>query len=248
MKKLKTVLILLLLFSVTAFMVFFPQIINIYNEKRILEKTDYWSYDNRAGVSLTSKQVAKLFSLPEISVMTYVGYNAINDAEYTADGISTDINFLFDTVFGKDEAVCNYVKSIMRNGNPSCTREYVLTVADDRPVVLNLMTVSYKDGFDCVDFTYEEKTKTLLSFNYCAYSPTLETKYDSNSYELPILIDKMDSVVNSYCKNELGLNDNEFYFENYISDTYLASETFVGFAIARSKTEIDAIDEKEIQY
>ena len=244
MKKFKSGIAVLLIITVTSVMVLLPKALNNYDENRMLNRTVYWRYDDSTGIQLTRHTVAELFSNADTTTMSYGNSIIINSREYIQKEINTDIDYMFDDVFSENNEVLNYVKDIIGDEIPTCAKQHLLTVINDRPVVLNLVNVSYKDAFGVLDFTYEEKTKTLISFCYCIFSIEAVT----NKFDSVLSAKAMQETINNYYKEKLELSDDSFFFRNYFIETDFAIENIIEFAITSKEYNFESEYTKEIQY
>lgn len=217
MNRIKKLTMFLLLAVITVCVVLVPQIINGQSEVRILNKTVYWKYNGRGSTKITSKQVAELYYNSGFIGSVY------NSEEYYSKRISDDSKALFDVVFESNPDICAQMKNIFGSGLPFYTVSNALTMINNNPIVLNFITVSQKTQYGIMEFIYEEKTQTLLDFNYTCSFYNDEPEFDA--LEL--------SVTNYY--NKLGLSSEQFFFQSYLDLPYC----YTGFGIIQDQKEID---------
>ena len=225
----KKLLCAVLLFTVTVVTVMLPEVLSRYRIDRRTQKIYSYTLNTSNYIKLTSDAVARLFC----NISSFNGFTTnpsssviLNNSEYTQDGISDNINSLFETVFSNNTELCNYFKSVIDNSIPNCTREYILTVYSDLPVALSIINVSYKSEFEYFDFSFEEKTGTLINLSYISFSEVMSNKYDTVLSE-----NDMQSALEKYCIQTLKLSKHNFTLEAFKEKTDLAYERGINFFI-----------------
>lgn len=205
MKKVRKKGVFLLLFIMTISVVFLPQLISRQNEKNLLQKK-YWNYDMRNSPQIIRNQVAKCYYNREISIGAY-SFKSLKEENYDASLMQEKSLELFESVFGGDEPIYEYIKTIIKNGLPQYFQSSTLIKIDDQPIVLNFIYVKVTDDNSVLEFTYEEKTKTVMFFSYHSSAYNIDYEYEEQFWE-----DSFEMAIRNYYENQLKLNSNEYYF------------------------------------
>lgn len=239
MNKFKSIAIILMLLILTASVVFLPYIISEKNGNQRLGEKSRWNYSAEKAVNITDKQVALLYHNGKINVDVYDRFDTVggkNDgAVNISDNIRKDVSILFDCVFAKNETICSCMKEMLRNSSIEHSQTEVLAMIDERPVVLNVVCVIAQTVHGTMEVNYEQKSHTLLNFNYYSVFPLDET----NS----IKSEKLVETVSHYYTNRLELKNNQFYacYETIEKDDF--KNYCVWFGISNFEKEI--MSEKE---
>lgn len=245
MKIFKKLLCVLLLFSVTALTVLFPELLSRYRTKVRSSKAEYFTINTNNSVKLTSHTVAKLLCKDSNYGGTSFNHTSgviLNNAEYTQYKMSESINLMFERVFSENTELCKHFKNIIDNSIPNTSRDYLLTVHYDRPVALSIINVSYKSGFEYLDFSFEEKTKTLISLSYVSLSEVMSNKYDT-----VLSVSDMQDSLEKYCRDVLKIDDNNYIFKNEKKNTAVAHENVIWFTLLSDEEKIIQEKEADIQ-
>ncbi len=205
MNKIKTALIFILLSVLTAGVVFLPQIINTHSEKRLYDKEIFWNYGRKGSAEITDRQVAALYRDAGFSI-SYPGADLYDKTDVTDTDLSESVSKLIDTVFANDSELRDYIKKLLSAGSPQFDRTRVLTMLDDRPVVLCFSTASFFSGDISLDFYFEEKTLTLLNFSY------FFNNIQGNEY-YQHYTERLRTSAETYYEDRLGLKSGEYYSE-----------------------------------
>ncbi|MBQ8210564.1 MAG: hypothetical protein IJZ35_08290 [Clostridia bacterium] len=209
MNKKKNLSVILLVFAVTAVVIFVPLGINAFNSDSLINKTDYWEYDTSNANTVTSQQVAELYYANQLIGGTYSNISSDGDnSEF--ENVKNDVNSLIKSVLQNGEF------RFTEGGIYGCTKQSILAVANSSPVALNLVNFSYRHNGGYLEIVYEEKTLTLISFS-C----------ESTDLSADDIANITNQLANYY-KN-LGLNESQ-YFCN--SDTNISC-----FILSSSETE-----------
>lgn len=234
MNKIKKAFMFFVLLTITAVVIFAPQFINSYNENSLLKKTLYWNYKGRENSKITDKQVADFYYNSGLDGVSL-------DADDYSDAKCTDsLIQLFDIVFDGSEEICEYMKDIVLYGNPSYSKNGILIMIDNHPVVLNYMFASINTDYNTFEFAYEEKTKTLISFSYFS-------KYFPIDENATFSIEDLHLAAENYYKNHLKLSDEQFIFQDEISKnpiTYYGT----GFTILPNQKISDDLSERDYTF
>ena len=209
MNKKKNLSVILLIFAVTAVVVFVPLGINAFNSDSLINKTDYWQYDTSNVSTITSQQVAGLYYTNQLIGGTYC--NISSDAENTEfENIKNNVSSLLKSVFPNEE-VC-----LADEGIYSCTKQSILTVVNSSPVAFNLVNFNYRHNSGYIEIVYEEKTLTLISVS----CESTDLSADD--------IENITNQLADYYK-ALGLNETQYFCSH---DTNISC-----FILNTSKTE-----------
>lgn len=223
MNKVKWISTFLLLLIITAVIIFLPRFTSGQNEKNLLNETIYWKYDTQDDAKITSKQVAQLYSDHSIYIDAY-NYKVIYDISI----VQQDAAAMFEAVFESDESVCGYMKKLITEGSMQYSHQSsTLTMIDNRPVALNFIevTITTADG-GTLEFTYEEKTKTLIRFSHRSFSYSLDYEEKNAS-----LLDTFNSVIENYYENQLELWSEDYYCQYEFVDESDWQGYFISFGI-----------------
>lgn len=223
MNKVKRISTFLLLLIMTAVIIFLPRFTSGQNEESLLNETIYWKYNTQDNAKITSKQVAQLYSDHSIYIDNY-NYTMI----YDISKVQQDSAAMFEAVFESDESVCGYMKKLISDGSLqySC-QSSTLIMIDNRPLALNFIdvTITTADG-GSLEFTYEEKTKTLIRFSHQSLSYSLDYEEKSDS-----LLDALNSVIENYYENQLELWSEDYYYQYEYVDEFDWQGYFFSFGI-----------------
>lgn len=151
--------IILLLLVLTVGVVFAPMAINALGNSLRLDNKEYWRYDADKNSKVTSRQVADLLYNNELSGGTEV---SVPESDEQAAATVRILN----TVFGSNEIVCDYMKNIAKHSLRYFSKDSILTVINNNSVALNVISVGYSRGDENIEFAFEEKTQTLIYFQY----------------------------------------------------------------------------------
>ena len=158
MNKKQNLSVILLVFAVTAVVIFVPLGMNVFNSDSLINKTDYWKYDTSNVSTITSQQVAGLYYTNQLIGGTYC--NISSDEENTEfANIKNNVSSLLKSVLPNGE-VC-----LTDEGIYSCTKQSILTVVNSSPIAFNLVNFNYQHDGGYIEIVYEEKTLTLISFS-----------------------------------------------------------------------------------
>lgn len=203
MNKIKTALIFILLLALTAGVVFLPQIINTHSEKRLYDKEIFWNYGRKSSADITDIQVAALYRDAGFSI-SYPGADIYDKTDVTDTDLSESVSKLIDTVFANDSELRDYIKTLLSADSPHFDRTRVLTMLNDRPVVLCFSTASFFSGDISLEFYFEEKTLTLLNFSYFFQNVQ---RFENYQY----YTERLRTAAEIYYEDRLGLNRGEYY-------------------------------------
>ena len=158
MNKKKNLSVILLVFAVTAVVIFVPLGINVFNSDSLINKTEYWEYDTSNVNTVTSQQVAGLYYTNQLIGGTYCNISSDEENSEFAN-IKNNVSSLLKSVLPNGE-VCFYDEGVY-----GCTKQSILTIANSSPVALNLVNFNYRHDGGYIEIVYEEKTLTLISFS-----------------------------------------------------------------------------------
>lgn len=232
MNKLKKIGIFVLLIILTICIVFLPQLISEQNEERLLNKKIQWDYNIRDTTIVTGKQVAELYYSREISIGVY---NDISlDKDHYKLSLMQEKSFeLFEAVFESDESICGHIKMIITDGTPHYSQSSTLIKIDNQPIALNFIDVIITSSNDAIEFVYEEKTKTLISFFCVSSSYYLSYQYDNKSF-----INSLDAAVKDYYESKLEIDTSKYYYSNESVQKNDMKEYNTEFGILQCPTDI----------
>ena len=191
MNKKQNLSVILLVFAVTAVVIFVPLGMNVFNSDSLINKTDYWKYDTSNVSTITSQQVAGLYYTNQLIGGTYC--NISSDEENTEfANIKNNVSSLLKSVLPNGE-VC-----LTDEGIYSCTKQSILTVVNSSPVAFNLVNFNYRHNSGYIEIVYEEKTLTLISVS-------------CESTDLSV--DDIESITNQLADyyKALGLNETQYF-------------------------------------
>lgn len=241
MNRIKSTVAVLLLFVITVIVVFGPHIVNRQSDKKLTEETAYWNYNNQNASKITDKQVAALYYNGKIDVDVYDRFDAVygkNDGTVNIeDSIRKDVLILFDYVFAKNETICACMKEMFGGSDIIFSQTEVLTMIDERPIVLNVVCVIAQTVHGTIEITYEQKSHTLLNFAYYSVFPLDET----NS----IKSEKLVEIVSRYYTNGLELNNTQFYayYETVEKDDFKNYCVWFGIFNFQNEIQFDKEDD-----
>ena len=235
MNKIKSVAIILLLLVLTTAIVFVPYFISKNVDGQRLNNTSRWNYSAQKAVKITDKDVALLYYNGKIDTDVYknferpvFGENAgINDTNYS---INKDIYALFDKVFSNNEIIGSCMKAMFDSSDVEFSQAEVLTMIDERPVVLNVICVIAKTVHGTMEIIYEQKSNAMIGFNYYSVFPLDET----NSIKSKELVE----AVSQYYANRLELNNRQFFAHYEMMEKSDFKNYFAWFGISNFKNEI----------
>ena len=233
--KIKSVAIILLLLFLTTVIVFMPYFISKDIDSQRLSNTSRWNYSAQNAVKITDKDVALLYYNGKIDADVYKNFErpvfgeneGINDTNYS---IKKEINALFDKVFVNNETIGSCMKEMFENSNICFSQTEVLTMIDERPVVLNVICVIAEAVHGTMEIIYEQKSNTMIGFNYYSVFPLDET----NSIKSNELVE----AVSQYYTSWLELNNRQFFAHYEIIEKADFKNYFAWFGISNFKNEI----------
>lgn len=210
MRKEKKRSVFLVLFLMTVCIVFFPRLISEQNEGNLLNKKIYWNCNTSNNAKITSYQIVELYYNREISIYPYK-FVPLEEGEYDVTLMRENLLAMFETVFGSSEPLYEYMKAILVNGSLEYAQSSTLTKVDNQPLALNFIDVTVKNEDSILEFTYEEKTKTIICFLYRTSYPYFDPDYE---YEEKLLGDSLGLAVEDYYERQIGSNQSKYYFLN----------------------------------
>lgn len=232
MKMLKKACIFCLLIVLTVTTVLLPRAAAERSEKALLSKKTYWNYSGRAGVELDSAKVAELFYNSDTSTVIYHS----NDYDsQSAQGLKLreSTEALFDKVFKNDSYVCEYMKKLLSDRELYYIQNKLMTAFNGRSVILDIIEVQTKSGNSDILLSFEEKTKTLISFS-CA------TKRDTESYDSSFSLKGLEQAIEDYYANQLKLPAERYFYQSDSGKDY----SFFESGINKRQTDYFAEEEK----
>lgn len=223
MKILKKVCVFCLLIALTATTVLLPRVAAERSEKALLSKKTYWNYGGRAGTELDSIKVAELFYKSDTSTVIY---HSNNYGSQSAQGLklreTTDA--LFDKVFKNDSYVCEYMKKLLSDSETYYIQDKLMTAFDGRSVILDIIEVQTNSGSSDILLSFEEKTKTLISFSYAAKRDT--ESYDASlSYGSSFPLKGLEQAVVDYYAEQLKLSKEQYFHQSDSGEDYSIFES-----------------------
>lgn len=207
MNRIKSIIVILLLFAITVIVVFGPHIVNRQSDKKLTEETAYWNYNNQNAAKITDKQVAALYCNGGININIYSSVNGGSDFKrqnYDNAKTKENISALLDVVFASDETIRSCIKQTLSESN-IVSQSGILTVIDTRPVVLDFVYVVAETNYGTFEFNFEQKTQTLINFSYYSVYPL--------DYTNSIKSENLEAAINDYYKNRLGLSEKQFFYQ-----------------------------------
>ncbi|MGN0494443.1 MAG: hypothetical protein ACI4F7_12405 [Acutalibacteraceae bacterium] len=217
MKILKKACVFCLLIALTATTVLLPRAAAERSEKALLSKKTYWNYSGRAGVELDSAKVAELFYNSDTSAVFYYS-NEYDSQSVQGPKLRESTEALFDEVFRYDSSVCGYMKKTLSDSEPYYFQKKVLTEFNGRSVILDIIEVQTNSGSTDILLSFEEKTKTLISFSYAAKR---DTESDDASFSLKCL----EQAVADYYANQLKLSAERYFHQSDSGKDYSIFES-----------------------
>lgn len=202
MRILKNISIFFLLIVLTFGVVFMPPIISGQKEENIMNEVIQLNYSVGNRPKLTSEQVALLYFNREVGA----GYNSsvqVNDQSYTS---KVNLSELVELLFGKDETICTPIKELVTSSIMGfCSRNSSLVKIDNQPTALNIIECGRKaDPYFYI--RYEEKTKTIISFDCEDFLMEFENVEEAQTY-----LEKITSLITDYYENQLNMSKDEYY-------------------------------------
>lgn len=237
MKILKKACVFCLLIVLTVTTVLLPRLAAERSEKALLSKKIYWNYSGREGAELDSARVAEILYNSDTSTVIYSLDNH-NDQSAEDLKLRESTEALFDKVFKNDFNVCEYMKKLLSHSEPYYAQNKLLTAFDGRSVILDITEVQINNENSDIFFSFEEKTKTLISFSYAA-------KRDTESYDLSLSYDSsfqlkgLEQAIENYYANQLKLSAERYFHQSESGKEYSIFESGI------NKRQTDYFAEKE---
>lgn len=216
----------------TVCIVFLPQLMSEQNEERLLNKKIYWNYNMRDTTKIASKQVAELYYNREISITAYNNVS-LDKGFYESSSMQEKSFELFETVFESKEPICEHIKMLISEGTPHYSQSSTLVKIDNQPIALNFIDVVITSVDGALEFTYEEKTKTLISFSYLSSSYYLNYEQQDSSF-----IASLELAVKNYYENNLEIDINGYYCSNELVDKDNIKEYYTAFGILQCPPDV----------
>ncbi len=198
MTKLKNTLSILFLVLLTAVMIILPIFFNSFGLQYSFDKKIFWQYTAQTSSALTSKQVIDFCN----NSFQSGSYNITEN--YDNETMHNSTIRLLESVFEEDAEICNHIKDLVENDIKKYSQQYYLSSIDNKPTILNMISVSLFSEDEYIEFTYEAQTQTLISFLYDRISGEVENCID---------IIGLKNALNKYYKNKLQLSENQFVSE-----------------------------------
>ena len=132
------------------------------------------------------------------------------------------------------------MKEMFDTSNIDFSQTEVLTMLDERPIVLNVVCVVAQTVHGTMEITYEQKSHTLLNFTYYSVFPLDET----NSIKSERLVE----TVSLYYTNGLELNNKQFYayYETVEKDDFKNYCVWFGISNFQNDIQFDKEDDSVI--
>lgn len=231
MNKGKKIGICIVLLILTVCIVFLPKIASKYNEELLMDKKIYWNYDVRDKTKITSGQVAMLYINRDININKYSAIS-LDEGNYDVSLLQEKSIALFETVFESNASVFEHIKRIITTGSPRYTQTTTLVKIDNQPIALNFVNVSVATADSVIEFTYEEKTKTLISLYSLSLSYYLNYRQEDVGF-----LDSFKAVIKNYYENLLKINISEYYYENQSVEKDSIKQYYIGFGMIQNPTD-----------
>lgn len=231
MKILKKACVFCLLIALTATTVLLPRAAAERSEKALLSKKTYWNYSGRAGAELDSAKVAELFYNSDTSTVIYHSNNYDSQSAESSK-MQESCEALFDKVFKNDSYVCKYMKKLLSDSETNYIQNKLMTSFDGRSVILDIIEVQTNSGSSDILLSFEEKTKTLISFSYAA-------KRDDKSYDASFPLKELEQAVVDYYAEQLKLSKEQYFHQSESGEDYCIFESGI------DKRQTDYFAQKE---
>ena len=195
MLRLKNILVLVLLFLLTAVIIIMPIFFNSLGFEYSYNKKAFWDYSAQTNSTLTSEQVIDFYN------NSFQSGNFNVAGNYDDETMKTNTLELLDLVFKDNAEICEHMKKSVKNGTKRFSQEYYLDSVDNSPNILSTISVVLYGEDEYIEFTYESKTKILISFSY-------------DKMNKGVNITELQNALSRYYKNKLKLSDNQFFSES----------------------------------
>ena len=198
MKVFRNCLAIVLTVLTSALIIFLPHFDSLRSERALLNNESYRKYQVENDSKLEKSMVAEAFlDIGELYFVFFPNYKPANNAEKKNESLEI-LNEIF---LGSDELI-TFFNNLFHDSQFYCSTNNALVMINEKPTALVFVSANLTLKEGSLDFVYEQKTGTLLNLS-------LFLPYDNEKINIEL---GMQKALESYCSNELDLENGEFWF------------------------------------